>query len=160
MLRTRGYKYELRVNNKERTNFLRSAGVARFAWNWGLAERIKRYKKQKGPAKYTDAMKQHKLFNRLKKTEFHWMYEVSKCIPQEALWDLDQAFHNFYRARNQASPQKRIGFPKFKKKNKSKDSFRLTGSIKVFPSTKRVQLPRLGQLRVKEIPSSLLRLGF
>ncbi|MFX0182762.1 MAG: RNA-guided endonuclease InsQ/TnpB family protein [Candidatus Hodarchaeota archaeon] len=61
-------------------------------------------------------------------------------------------FQNFYRARSQASPQKRIEFPKFKKKNKSKDSFRLTGTIKVFFATKRVQLPRLGQVRVKEIP--------
>jgi putative transposase len=152
LFRTRGYKYELRVNNKERTKLTQCAGIARFAWNWGLAERLKRYKEQKGTDKYTDAMKQHKLLNRLKKTEFHWMYEVSKCIPQEALRDLEQAFQNFYRARNQASPQKWTGFPKFKKKYKSKDSFRLTGAIKVFPPTKRVQLPRLGQVRVKEIP--------
>ncbi|MFX0182761.1 MAG: helix-turn-helix domain-containing protein [Candidatus Hodarchaeota archaeon] len=73
MLRTRGYKYELRVNNKERTKLAQCAGVARFAWNWGLAERLKRYKEQKGPDKYTDAMKQHKLLNRLKKTEFPWI---------------------------------------------------------------------------------------
>ncbi|MFX0183793.1 MAG: RNA-guided endonuclease InsQ/TnpB family protein [Candidatus Hodarchaeota archaeon] len=152
MLRIRGYKYELRVNNKEQTKLIQCAGVARFAWNWGLAERLQRYKEQKGPDKYTDAMKQHKLLNRLKKTEFPWMYEVSKCIPQEALRDLDQAFQNFYRTRNQVSLHKRIGFPKFKKKNKSKDSFRLTGVIKVFPPTKRVQLPRLGQVRVKEVP--------
>ncbi|MFX0050806.1 MAG: RNA-guided endonuclease InsQ/TnpB family protein [Candidatus Hermodarchaeota archaeon] len=152
MLRTRGYKYELRVNNKERTRLTQCAGVARFAWNWGLAERLKRYKEQKGPNRYTDAMKQHKLLNQCKKTEFQWMYEVSKCIPQEALRDLDRAFHNFYRARNQASPHKRVGFPKFKKKNKTKASFRLTGTIKVFPPIKQVQLPRLGQVRVKEIP--------
>ncbi|MDN5348466.1 MAG: putative transposase [Clostridia bacterium] len=67
------------------------------------------------------------------------MYEVSKCAPQEALRDLDRAFKNFFEGR--------AAFPKFKKKGVH-DSFRLTGTIKVFP--KHVQLPRLGKVRVKE----------
>ncbi|MFX1511442.1 MAG: RNA-guided endonuclease InsQ/TnpB family protein [Promethearchaeota archaeon] len=45
-----------------------------------------------------------------------------------------------------------VGFPKFKKKGKCKDSFRLTGTNKVFPEEKRIQLPRLGKLRLKERP--------
>jgi len=40
----------------------------------------------------------------------------------------------------------------FERSHKTKDRFRLTGVIKVFPDEKRVQLPRLGQLRVKERP--------
>ncbi|MCL0101380.1 transposase [Peptococcaceae bacterium] len=67
------------------------------------------------------------------------MYEVSKCAPQEALRDLDRAFKNFFKGR--------ANFPKFKKKGVH-DSFRFTGTIKVFP--KHVQLPRLGKIRVKE----------
>ena len=35
--------------------------------------------------------------NRLKKSELSWMYEVSKCAPQEALRDLDRAFVHFFR---------------------------------------------------------------
>ena len=139
MLQTRGYKYELKLNNNERTRLIQCAGIARFAWNWGLAERLHRYKVQRGLDRYTDAMKQHKLLNKLKKTQFSWMYEVSKCIPQEALRDLDQVFQHFYRARKHAQTTKRkprIGFPKFKKKHKAKDSFRLTGTIKFFPQTK------------------------
>jgi putative transposase len=105
--------------------------------------------------RFTDAMKQHRLLNSLKPTEFPWMYEVSKCIPQEALRNLEQAFQHFYRDRKQGQATKktsRVGFPRFKKKYKAKDSFRLTGRIKIFPDQKRVQLPRLGQLRVKESP--------
>ncbi|MHA2055559.1 MAG: hypothetical protein ACW99F_18430, partial [Candidatus Hodarchaeales archaeon] len=82
-------------------------------------------------------------------------YEVSKCIPQEALRNLEQAFQHFYRDRKKGQATKktpRVGFPRFKKKHKAKDSFRLTGRIKIFPNQKRVQLPRLGQLRVKESP--------
>ena len=96
MFRTRGYKYELKVNNKERTLLAKCAGISRFAWNWGLAARKSRYQTQTGAARYTDAMKQHKKLNRLKSTDFPWMYEVSKCVPQEALRDLARAYQNFF----------------------------------------------------------------
>ena len=156
MLCTRGYRYELRVNNKERTLLAKYAGLSRFAWNWGLAARKSRYQTQTGAARYTDAMKQHKELNRLKQTVFPWMYEVSKCVPQEALRDLDRAYQNFFtnlhqRKRKQTTHY--VGAPKFKKKGKSKDSFRLTGVIRLFPEVKQVQLPRLGKLRLKEKPN-------
>jgi putative transposase len=153
--RTRGYRFELKVNNKERTRLSQCAGTTRFAWNWGLADRNERYHTNQGNERFTDAMKQHKYLNSLKKTEFPWMYNYSKCIPQEALRDLDQAFQNFYQNRKdrQAGKTTRyVGFPKFKKKGKCKDSFRLTGTIRLFPAAKLVQLPRLGKLRLKERP--------
>ena len=72
------------------------------------------------------------------------MYEVSKCAAQEALRDLDKAFNNFFRGLKTGQP---IGFPTFKKKGR-RDSFRLTGAIKV--DGKQIQLPRLGVLTLKE----------
>lgn len=69
---------------------------------------------------------------------------MSKCAPQEALRDLDRAFQNFFRGIKQGQ---KIGFPSFKKKG-VKDSFRLTGTIKI--SGKEIQLPRLGTIRLKE----------
>ncbi|MFX0113958.1 MAG: RNA-guided endonuclease InsQ/TnpB family protein [Candidatus Hodarchaeota archaeon] len=155
MQRTRGYRFELKVNNQERTRLYQCAGTARFAWNWGLADRNERYHNNQGNERFTDAMKQHKHLNALKKTAFPWMYNYSKCVPQEALRDLEQAFANFYQnrqARQAGKTTRYVGFPKFKKKGKCKDSFRLTGTIRVFPETKRVQLPRLGRLRLKERP--------
>ncbi|MHA2305370.1 MAG: RNA-guided endonuclease InsQ/TnpB family protein [Candidatus Hodarchaeales archaeon] len=150
MFRIRGYKYELRVNNKEKTLLTQCAGTARCAWNWGLTERLTRYKNETGEARYTDATKQHKTINRLKKSEFNWMYNYSKCIPQEALRDLEQAFKKFFNGRKTT---KKVGFPKFKKKFRCKDSFRLTGVIRFYPDNKLVQLPRLGRLRLEERPS-------
>ncbi len=99
MLVTRGYKYALRVNNKERTLLQQCAGTSRFSWNWGLAQRLERYKNNTGSERFTDAMKQHKEINQLKKTTFNWMYNSSKCIPQEALRDLDTAFKNYIAGR-------------------------------------------------------------
>jgi putative transposase len=151
----RGYKYELQVNNKERTHLAMFAGTARFAWNWGLAQRLKQYKENEGDERYTDAMKQHKELNVLKQSDFSWMYQVSKCVPQEALRDLQKAFENFFndlKKRRETGSKPQFGFPKFKKKGKCKDTFRLTGTIKVFPDAKLVQLPRLKKLRLKEKP--------
>lgn len=138
------YRYELASNNRQAGRLLQHCGAARFAWNWGLAQRIALFKENEGKDRFTDAIEQHHQLNFLKKTEYPWMYEVSKCAPQEALRDLDRAFANFWRGRKADS---RVGFPKFKRKGKQ-DSFRLTGSISIFDN--RVVLPRLGKIRTKE----------
>lgn len=138
----RAYKYELNLNNQQRTKLLQHAGTARFAYNWGLSERIRLYKET---GKSPRAIEQHRILNKLKKTEYPWMYEVSKCAPQEALRNLDQAFKNFYRRVKNGEKEK--GFPKFKKRGVH-DSFRLNGTIRIVGHS--IQLPRLGRIRLKE----------
>lgn len=120
------------------------AGTARFAWNWALAERMRRYRENEGPARFTNAVEQQRELDRRKASEFPWMYEVSKCGPQQALRDLDRGFRNFVRARKAGHS---CGFPRFKRKGID-DAFRLTGSIRVLG--RGVQLPRLGAIRSKE----------
>ena len=137
----RAYRYEIKPNIQIRILLAKHVGAARFAYNWGLKQRIDLYEKDKT---FTNAIEQHRSLNQLKVQEFPWMYEVSKCAPQEALRDLHRAFQNFYAGLKQG---KQVGFPKFKKKGRH-DSFRLTGTIKVNP--KSIQLPRLGELRLKE----------
>ncbi|MHA2406824.1 MAG: RNA-guided endonuclease InsQ/TnpB family protein [Candidatus Ranarchaeia archaeon] len=145
MLIQRAYRYELDPNNVQRTHLLQHAGTARFTYNWGLEQRNNLYRKKTGKERYTDAIEQHKTLNVLKKTKFPWMYQVSKCAPQEALRDLHQAFSNFYRQLKIG--EKKPGFPKFKRKGKN-DSFRLTGTIRVL--SRNIQLPRIGKIRLKE----------
>jgi len=136
------YKTELDLNNQQKSMVNQAAGGARFTYNWGLDRRIKLYESEK---KVTNAINQHKELNKLKKTDYNWMYNSSKCVFQEALRDLDKGFKNFFRNIKQG---KKAGFPKFKSKHNAKQSFRLTGSIHVFND--KVQLPRLGKLRLKE----------
>lgn len=141
MLVHQAYRYELKPSNKQRTLLAKHAGAARFAYNWGLARRIEEYNRTK---RSSNAIEQHRQLNSLKNTEFPWMYEVSKCAPQEALRDLDKAFNNFFRSLKSG---KKRGFPRFKKKN-IHDSFRLTGSIHV--SADSVTLPRIERICTKE----------
>jgi|LGVD01.1.fsa_nt_gb putative transposase len=137
--RIRAYKAELKLNNKQITGCTNHINAARFAWNWGLARRIEAYKEQ---GVTLNAISLHRELNSLKKTELSWLYDVSKCAPQEALRDLDKAYTNFF--------EHRARYPRFKTKKgkRSKQSFRLTGVIRVF--TDSIQLPRLGILRLKE----------
>ena len=107
----------------------------------GSSKRIDLYNQEK---KSTNAIEQHRQLNSLKAAEFPSMYELSKCAPQEALRDLDKAFRHFYPGIQKGS---KVGFPRFKKKG-IRDSFRLTGAIKVNKAS--VQLPRLGMIRLKE----------
>lgn len=151
MLVKQAFKYELKPNNRQIGMLIKHAGVARFAWNWALARRIELYKTKNGKERSTSAIAQHRELNALKKTEFPWMYEVSKCAPQEALRNLDKAYSNMFR--NIKNHEKNIGKPKFKKKG-THDSFSLTGVIKINHNA--VILPRLGTIRTKEPTSKLI----
>jgi putative transposase len=144
----RGYKTELDLTHKQRTACLKHAGAARFAYNWGLARSQEVYRTT---GKRPPALDLHKDLNRLKQTDYPWMYECSKCAPQEALRDLDIAYKNFYRRatlKKQGKWKGKVGFPTFKKRSKGVGSFRLTGHIHVTSST--VQLPRIGKVRLYE----------
>lgn len=138
----------MKVVRGYKTECLKHAGAARFAYNWALARSVEVYR---ATGKRPNAIALHKELNALKKTDFPWMYEVSKCAPQEALRDLDNAYKQFFRRvelKKQGKYKGKLGFPTFKKKSKGIGSFRLTGSIKVFANA--VQLPRLGRLRLHE----------
>jgi putative transposase len=138
-----GYKTELKPNNKQISHFMGCCGLSRFAYNWGLGRRIKEYEETK---KSSNAIEQHREINVLKKTDYGWMYNYSKAIPQEALRDLDVAFKNFFR---RCKKGEKAGYPRFKSKKKGIGSFRLTGSISI--EGDRVKLPRIGWVKLKEV---------
>jgi putative transposase len=133
----RGYKTELDPTRVQRALLSRSAGVARFTYNWGLARRKEEYERT---GKSPNAIALHRQLTALKQTDFRWMYAVSKCAPQEALRDLDRAFKNFFEGRAK--------YPKFRSRKRRIGSFRLLGSIRAFHGA--LQLPRIGRVRLKE----------
>jgi putative transposase len=123
------FRYELAPKAGQWVLLAKHAGCARFAWNWSLGERIfrnarsesarsslsrdrcaitGRYRECKAEERFTNAIEQHRELTARKSTEWPWMYEVSKCAPQEALRDLDRAFRNFVRARRVG---RAFGFP-------------------------------------------------
>ena len=144
----RAYKTELDPTDAQRRACVQHAGAARGAYNWGLAIRIAAHE-QGEPTPY--AMELHRRLNQLKRTAVPWMYDVSKCAPQEALRNLDAAYVNFFRRvelKKLGLFDGDVGFPKPKTKKHGLGSFRLTGTIRI--GERHIQLPRLGKLRLKE----------
>ncbi len=142
MLIYRAYKTGLKLNNRERTLLAGCAGTARFAFNWGLRQKIDEYA---ATGKSPNFYELHRRLTTLKKGELAWLYNYSKSIPQTALRDLEQAFQNFFRrVKNGEKP----GFPRFKSRKRGIGSFRLHGSIRV--EAGRIKLPRIGWLRLQE----------
>jgi putative transposase len=147
----RSFRYELKPNNCQKGLLTRCCGVARFAWNWGLFRRKELYRTEIGDYRFTNAIAQHRELNVLKKGKFSWMYEVSKCVPQESLRDLDRAYANFRRG---LKTHENVGLPKFKNKGVH-DSFRLTGHIRII-NDKYIKFPKIGRIRTKESTKKLV----
>ncbi len=148
LLVKRGYRVELDLNKEQVTACRQHVGAARFAYNWGLARKQEAYKNHE---KYPTAIDLHRELNVLKKIDYPWMYEVSKCAMQEALRNLDKAFEGFFarcQLKKQGKWKDKCGYPRFKTKKRGLGSCRFTGQIHVYPDA--IQLPRLGLLRLKE----------
>ena len=87
----------------------------------------------RGRGKWYSAADLHKLWNTQKKADpaLAWWAENSKCAYQEAFRDLDRALRDFVKSRKGERKGRRLGFPRFKKRGKCRDSFRLsTGSMR------------------------------
>src|SRR5438445_2728284 len=124
----RAYKTELAPDETQIETLCKHAGAARFAYNWGLEwkNNVHAYNLLPHPRlKTPTAVDLHRELVVLKKGKLSWLYEVSKCAPQEALRDLDAAFSNFF--------AHRAGFPNFKSRKRGAGSFTLYGAITVRP---------------------------
>jgi len=134
------FRYELKPNEVQKQIMAQHAGSARYAYNWAL-EKI-----NSKVFNTTNDKKLHALWRQYRPG--WWDFSVSKCVPQEALVNLSNSFKN-----HRVNP----GYfkdPVFKKKF-IHDSFRLTGTVKVFAN--HVQLPILGKIRLKEVIDKYLR---
>jgi putative transposase len=123
----------------EQIDFLiRACGVNRFTYNWALGESIKRYENTK---KSVSMMALKKEFNRIKLTEFPWVYDSPKDANQQPFADVQNCLKRFF--------TKQSEFPRFKSKHDSRQSFYLSGDkFKVLDMF--VQIPKLGYIEMTE----------
>jgi putative transposase len=123
-------------NNSEAAHLARACGVARFAYNWALAEWRRLYALGE---KVSEGDLRKKL-NGMKRESFPWMLEVTKCAPQLAIKDLGTAFKNFFEGR--------AGRPQFKKKGRQ-ECFRISNDQFVIED-KKIRIPNLGWVKLAE----------
>lgn len=137
------FKTQLFTNNKQATYMAKASGVARFAWNWGLANWNLQYKEFKDGkrAKKPTGMSLKKELNAVKKAEFPWMYNVTKYASQQPFIFLNRAWSEFFKGNHKR--------PRFKKKGKCSDSFYVGGDqVKIVGQ--RVKVPNLGYVKMAE----------
>ncbi|WP_339318605.1 transposase [Paenibacillus sp. FSL R10-2734] len=91
----------------------KSAGTARWAYNWALARQHENYK---NGGKFIPDGDLRKELTILKRTEeLTWLFEVSNNVTKQAIKDACEAFKRFFK--------KKAQFPRFKSKRKSKPAF-------------------------------------
>ena len=90
-----------------------------------------------------------------------WWRAVSTYAFQSAFLDADQAWKNWMDSLSGKRAGRRMGLPKFKKKGRSRDSFRLHHDVKNptirLDSYRRLRMPRLGSIRLHDSGKRLAR---
>lgn len=140
-------KVELKPNNKQVTQFRKTSGVARHAYNWANAtiNEVLKQREADKTIKLPSAIDLHKKLVAEVKSVNAWYYETNKNVPQQALKELRTAWDRCFK--------KVAKQPRFKKKGQ-RDSFYLESGSKAKPKIKndgkRVKLPSIGWVRLAE----------
>lgn len=128
------HKIQLDPNNAQATHFAKACGIARLAYNWGLAEWKEQYQIGGRPS----AFELSRYFNSIKDEKFPFVREVAGRAAESSFLNLGDAFRNFFGGRAK--------FPRFKKKG-------LGGSfeIRYFKvESSRIRVPLLGWVKMRE----------
>ncbi|MEV7123793.1 RNA-guided endonuclease InsQ/TnpB family protein [Kitasatospora griseola] len=91
-----------------------------------------------------------------------WWHEVNAYCFQSAFRDADAAWKNWLDSLKGARAGRRVGYPRFKKKGRSRDSFRLHHDVKApgirLVGYRRLRLPKFGEVRLHDSGKRLARL--
>ncbi|MEX3900878.1 RNA-guided endonuclease InsQ/TnpB family protein [Paraburkholderia sp. BR10954] len=137
-----GHRIALDPNNAQATYLARAAGTARFAYNWALAEWKHQYEAHKADQTQPkpSQMALRRQLNAVKREQFPWMLDVTKCAPQLAIIQLGEAFKRFFSGQNRyPTPRKKGVDDRFSVSN---DQFSVDGS--------RIRISNLGWMRMRE----------
>jgi len=157
-------KVRILPNAQQEKQLFKSAGTARYVFNWVLNKQIKHFEETGKLNKIFDGILRKEL-TKLKQTdELNWLYEVSNNIAKQAVKDVCLAidrFHNEskkhgYRYRKSAIKTAKPltfrdfeDFPRFKSRKKSKVSFyNDTSKLKV--KEDKVLIEKVGWVKLAE----------
>jgi len=88
-------------------------------------------------------------FNALKGVQFPWVYDVAKDVAEGAFTNLAAAFKNYYDSRSGLRLGVRVGFPRFKSRKHTRQSFCINND-KMHVADHALYVPRLGWVNMSE----------
>lgn len=127
----KAYKYRIYPTSEQKTLLAKHFGCARWMYNYGLAEKTKAFKDK---VKLTHIDIANRISDLKAAPETAWLKEVNSQSLQAALRNLDNAYTKFFREKK--------GFPKFKSKSNSHQSFQCPQHCSVDFDASRVYIPK------------------
>ena len=143
----KGFKYRIYPNEEQAIQIEKTFGCCRFVYNQLLAKKIDLYKNEQKSMSKTDC---NNYCNRILKKEYEWLKEVDKFALTNSIYNLDEAYKNFFRRVKQGN--EKVGFPKFKSKKNHYCSYKTNftnNNIKLDFDNNKVQLPKLKWVKCK-----------
>ena len=133
-IKSRAIKYRLYPDSKQKETLENYFGCCRKVWNLMLSDRIDYYKQNKKSLHPTPTLYK-------KKEEFKYLKEVDSLALANVQLNLEESYRRFF--------EKISGFPKFKSKKKSKNSYTTNNqgnTIEIKDSS--IKLPKIGWLKI------------
>ncbi len=153
------YKFALDPSDRAARALGSHVGARRFAFHWGLAlvkERLDARSRGESVEVPWSMPALRREWNRAKAEAAPWWEENSKEAYSAGLDGLAQALRNWSQSRRGKRKGRRMGFPRFRKRGRGRESVRFTtGAIRVDDKS-HVVLPRIGRVRTQEPTTALL----
>jgi putative transposase len=138
----KAHKIRLNPTPPQAAYFRKASGIARFVFNWALS----RWQERRVAGESVSVLTLKAEFNRIKATQFPWVYEVTKTAAEGAFMHLGVALSRFF---SEHKKGKGMGFPKFKSKKRSMPAFYLAND-KFHVDRHYIQIPKLGRVNMAE----------
>ena len=134
----RVYKFRMEPTADEVQKLLCQAGASRLVWNLALDCCQTFYKQNHKGISQSQLSAELTKF----KTSRPWMYDFDSQALQQVLKNLYQAYRNHF------NPKMQAGFPKFKTKKNTKQSFRIPQRVTVEDG--KVYVPKIGWIKIRQ----------
>lgn len=132
----RSIKIRLFPNQEQEQLLWKHINTSRFIWNFGISHQQNRYKNGETHLSGYDLRKYLTILKQGE--EYNWLTEISAHTISTICLDLDDAYKRFFKKQN--------GYPKFKKKNKSKNSYPARQD-KLYFNNNCVQIEKIGKVK-------------
>ena len=132
----KGFKFRIYPNDEQIVLIEKTFGCCRLVYNDALASRKKAYSRR------GESISCNQLKNLLPKLKvrLHFLKEVDSTALQQSIMDMDDAYQMFFKG---------SGFPKFKNKRNSVQSYRTVSATTRIIDGKHIELAKLGVIRCR-----------
>jgi len=132
-------KVRLYPTKKQKEVIASQIGATRYIYNRALALKIFAYKKfGKNIGKF-DLIKHTTKLKKREKTA--WLKEIDSQALQQSISNMDRAYKSFFKSG--------FGFPKFKSKHSSKQSYQYPQRVKLNEKQSKIYLPKVGWVKIR-----------